>query len=82
MLKTEIWLVIRDLYSQGLSISKISEIAGHDRKTVRKDLRLKAVPEPQKRKTRPSKLDPTFRRSLLKSSIFHNFFPSTLLSCP
>ena len=58
MLKTEIWLVIRDLYSQGLSISKISEIAGQDRKTVRKDLRLKVVPEPQKRKTRPSKLDP------------------------
>ena len=24
----------------------------------------------------------TFRRSLLKSSIFHNFFPSTLLFCP
>jgi len=27
-------------------------------------------------------IDPTFRRSLLKSSIFHNFFPSTLLFCP
>ncbi len=58
MLKKEIWLVIRDLYSQGLGISKISEITGHDRKTVRKYLRLKAAPEPQKRKTRPSKLDP------------------------
>jgi len=41
-----------------LGISKISEITGHDRKTVRKYLRLKATPEPQKRKTRPSKLDP------------------------
>jgi transposase len=58
MLKTEVWLVIRDLYSQGLSVSKISEITGHDRKTVRKYLRLKAAPEPQKRKTGSSKLDP------------------------
>jgi transposase len=50
--------VIRDLYSQGLSISKISEITGHDRKTVKKCLRIKAAPELQKRKTRPRKLDP------------------------
>src|SRR5665647_1542012 len=27
-------------------------------------------------------IQPTFRRSLLKISIFHNFFPSTLLFCP
>jgi len=58
MLKKEEWLLIRDLYSQGLSISKISERTGHDRKTVRKYLRRKTAPEPQKRPKRRSKLDP------------------------
>jgi len=58
MLKMEEWLLIRDLYSQGLNISEISERTGYDRKTVRKYLQLKTLPEPQKRPPRPSKLDP------------------------
>ncbi|AKB57047.1 IS21 family transposase [Methanosarcina barkeri] len=57
MLKMEEWLLIRDLYSQGLNISEISERTGYDRKTVRKYLQLKTLPEPQKRPPRPSKLD-------------------------
>jgi transposase len=58
ILKMEEWLLIRDLYSQGLSISRISERTGYDKKTVRKYLNEKTAPEPQKRATRPSKLDP------------------------
>ncbi|KKG35326.1 resolvase, partial [Methanosarcina mazei] len=58
MLKTEEWLLIRDLYSQGFSISEIAKQTGFDRKTVRKYLRLKTLPEPQKRSGRKSKLDP------------------------
>jgi len=58
MLKTEEWLLIRDLYSQGYSISEIAKQTGFDRKTVRKYLRLKTLPEPQKRSGRKSKLDP------------------------
>ncbi len=58
MLKMEEWLLIRDLYSQGLSISEISDRTGYDRKTVRKYLNKNTVPEPQKRPTRSSKLDP------------------------
>jgi transposase len=58
MLKTEEWLLIRDLYSQGYNISDISKQTGFDRKTVRKYLRLKTLPEPQKRSGRKSKLDP------------------------
>ena len=54
----EEWLLIRDLYSQGFSISEISRKTGFDRKTVRKYLRLKTLPEPQKRSGRKSKLDP------------------------
>ena len=50
--------MIRDLYSQGFSISEISKQTGFDRKTVRKYLRLKTLPEPQKRSGRKSKLDP------------------------
>ncbi|AKB33652.1 Mobile element protein [Methanosarcina siciliae HI350] len=50
--------MIRDLYSQGLNISKIAEKTGFDRKTVRKYLQLKTLPEPQKRPGRKSKLDP------------------------
>ena len=58
MLKMEEWLLIRDLYSQGFSISEISKQTGFDRKTVRKYLQLKTLPEPQKRPGRKSKLDP------------------------
>jgi transposase len=58
MLTTEEWLLIRDLYSQGFSISEIAKQTGFDRKTVRKYLRLKTLPEPQKRSGRKSKLDP------------------------
>ena len=54
----EEWLLIRDLYSQGLSISEIARQTGFDRKTVRKYLKLKTLPEPQKRPGRKSKLDP------------------------
>ncbi|MDO5840917.1 MAG: helix-turn-helix domain-containing protein, partial [Methanosarcina mazei] len=58
MLKMEEWLLIRDLYSQGFSISKIARQTGYARETVRKYLNKKTVPEPQKRPGRKSKLDP------------------------
>jgi transposase len=58
MLKMEDWLMIRDLYSQGLSISEISEQTGKDRKTVRKYAHQKTVPQTRKRLAVPSKLDP------------------------
>ena len=54
----EEWLLIRDLYSQGFSISKIARQTGYARETVRKYLNKKTVPEPQKRPGRKSKLDP------------------------
>ena len=58
MLKKEEWLLIQELHSQVLNISEIARKTGHDRETVRKYLNLKTVPEPYKRPTRPSKLDP------------------------
>lgn len=58
MLKMEDWLLIRDLYSQGMNISKISERTGHDRKTVRKYVHQTTVPQSQSRPAMPSKLDP------------------------
>lgn len=58
MLNMEEWLLIRDLYSQGLSISEISDRTGYDRKTVRKYINKKTALEPQKRPARSSKLDP------------------------
>jgi transposase len=57
MLKMEEWLLILDLYSQGFWIGEISKQTGFDRKTVRKYLQLKTLPEPQKRPGRKSKLD-------------------------
>ena len=57
MLKMEEWLLIRDLYSQGFSISKIARKTGYARETVRKYLNKKTAPEPQKRPGRKSKLD-------------------------
>jgi transposase len=57
MLKMEEWLMIRDLYAQGLSIKAISKKTGFDRKTVRKYLNITSVPEPKKRAKKASKLD-------------------------
>ncbi len=58
MLKEEELFLIRDLSSQNLSISEISRQTGFDRKTVRKYLQLKTLPEPQRHPGRKSKLDP------------------------
>lgn len=38
MLEMEEWLMLRDLYAQGLNISEISQETGLDRKTIRKYL--------------------------------------------
>jgi transposase len=58
MLNTEEWLLIKELYYQGFNKSEIARITGFDRKTVRKYLQQKTVPEPKKRPPKPSKLDP------------------------
>jgi len=57
MLKEEELFLIRELSSQNLSISEISRQTGFDRKTVRKYLKMKTLPGPQKRPGRKSKLD-------------------------
>lgn len=70
MLKTEEWLLMRDLYSQSFCISEIARQIDHDRKTVRTYLNLKTQPEPYKCLTRPSKLDPyknlTYSKGFMK----------------
>jgi transposase len=53
----EEFLMIRDLYNQGLNISQIAQRTGFDRKTVRKYLSARAPPSPQPRTGKPSKLD-------------------------
>jgi len=58
MLKKEECLLIQVLHSKGFCISEMARQTDHDRKTVRKYLNLKTAPEPYKRPTRPSKLDP------------------------
>ena len=58
MLKKKECLLIRDLYSQGFGIGEISKQTGFDRKTVRKYLQLKTLPEPPETFRRKSKLDP------------------------
>jgi len=58
MLKKEEWLLIQVLHSQGFCISEIARQIDHNRKTVRKYLNLKTVPEYCKHPRRPSKLDP------------------------
>jgi len=49
MLKMEEWLLIRDLYSQGFSISETARKTGFDRRTVKKYLKLRTLLEPQDR---------------------------------
>lgn len=58
MLNMEEWLLIRELFHRGFSISEISRQTGFDRKTIRKYLQQKTIPEPKKCPPRPSKLDP------------------------
>ena len=58
MLKIEEWLMLRDLYSKGLSITEIARQTGFDKKTIRKYLTINTLPEPQKHPERKSKLDP------------------------
>ncbi|MEW6048914.1 MAG: IS21 family transposase, partial [Bacillota bacterium] len=48
---------IKVIYAEGLSIREIARRTGHDRKTVRKYLRAKELPEYKPRPPRPSKLD-------------------------
>ena len=57
MLKMEEFLVIRDLFNQGLNISQIARKTGYDRKTVRKYVSAKNMPRAQPRALKPSKLD-------------------------
>ena len=57
MLTMEEFLMIRDLYNQGLNISQIAQATGFDRKTVRKYLATRTPPLAQPRTSKPSKLD-------------------------
>ena len=54
MLKVEEWLLIRDLYSQGFSVSESARQTGYARETVRKYLYKKTAPDLQKRPTETS----------------------------
>lgn len=57
MLTMEEFLMIRDLYKQGLTISQIAQKTGFDRKTVRKYLSTLTPPSSQARTRTSSKLD-------------------------
>ncbi len=50
MLKVESRWMIKELYLQGMSISDMAHMTGHDRKTVRAVLDEPLCPPPQKRK--------------------------------
>lgn len=57
MLKMEEFFMLRDLYSQGMSVSEISRHTGIDRKTVRKYVKSDSLPVATGRCSRASKLD-------------------------
>ena len=57
MLDMEEFLVLRDLFNQGWSISEIARKTCHSRVTVRKYIHSQIPPTPEKRSKRPSKLD-------------------------
>jgi transposase len=50
--------MIREMHSQGLSISEIARRMGRDRKTVRRVIEGALVPEPKARRRRKRKIDP------------------------
>ena len=53
----EEFLMLRDLFNEGLSISEIARRTGHSRGTVRKYLRSQVPTALQERSQKPSKLD-------------------------
>jgi transposase len=57
MLDMEEFLMLRDLFNEGLSISEIARRTGHSRGTIRKYLSSQAPPASKKRSKKPSKLD-------------------------
>lgn len=57
MLKMEDFLMLRDLYHQGMTISQISRETGYNRRTIRKYITTHQPPIGQKRSNKPSKLD-------------------------
>lgn len=57
MLDMEEFLMLRDLFNEGLSISEIARRTGHSRGTIRKYLLSPVPPAPKKRSKKPSKLD-------------------------
>jgi transposase len=57
MLDLEEFLMLRDLFNQGLSISEIARRTGHSRGTIRKYLFTQVPPASKKRLKKPSKLD-------------------------
>jgi len=58
MLRKEVWMKIRQLYEQGLSISEIASVMGIDRKTARKYAKERCMPSYSKRLSSKSKLKP------------------------
>ena len=59
MIEAEEWLDMKSMFKQGMSISEISRLTGHDRKTVRKYVQGDTdIPRYKTRKSIPSKLDP------------------------
>ncbi len=57
MLKMEDFLMIRDLYHQGMTISQISRETGYNRRTIRKYITTQHPPIGQERSNKSSKLD-------------------------
>jgi transposase len=57
MLDMEEFLMLRDLFNQGLSISEIARRTGHSRGTIWKYINSQILPMPEKRSKKPSKLD-------------------------
>lgn len=57
MLDLEEFLMLRDLFNEGLSISEIARRTGHSRGTIRKYLSSQVPPASKKRSRKPSKLD-------------------------
>jgi len=57
MLGTEDYLVLKNWFTQGVSISEIARHTGYDRKTIRKYASSSSPPVSRKRARKASKLD-------------------------
>jgi len=78
MIDMEEWFTMKEMHREGMSISAIAKVTGHDRKTVRKHIRTNEPQKYSKREPKTSLLDP-YKDYVLQRVKEHNLTSMRIL---